>query len=112
MFGDEKKKRLYNIVTRSLDSMLSELPVDNLVMVTDPVAKFGPDWPPADADEFMFGKSLLRTGEMVTLLSFLAENNFMAPSTPALKNVLIWRKLLENFFASSLLRQTKLQFSV
>jgi hypothetical protein len=67
------------IVFKSLDSMLSELPVDNFVMVTDPIAEFELD--ELDPDE-LIGRSLFRTGEIVTLLSLLAENSFMAPSAP------------------------------
>ena len=73
------------IVFRSLDSMLSELPVDSFVMVTEPIAE--PELVVAGAAvEFGVivkdpGMSLFRTGEMVTLLSRLAANIFMVLST-------------------------------
>jgi len=60
--------------------MLRELPVDSLVMVTDPIAELElVDILPV---EFEFiGKSLFRTGEIVTLLSRLAAKSFIVLST-------------------------------
>ena len=70
------------IVLRSLDSMLRELPVDNLVIVTDPMAELElVDMRPVEFEIMELGKSLFRTGEIVTLLSRLAANNFIVLST-------------------------------
>ena len=62
--------------------MLRELPVDNLVIVTDPMAELElVDMLPVEFEIMELGKSLFRTGEIVTLLSRLAANNFIVLST-------------------------------